>query len=698
MQKKKQRKRTKKWWIIIGVIASISIIASAIVLVLNLSKKQEPKQSSIMKINQSYLEGKLSVDQYVNSLLDAAYQQGRLSDTFRSNVTELAPNQEILNLISAHPAEIDSGTFSRISEMIGMANIEFDTDASGNVSESKPTIWFPFMAKNAYAENRPSKILNKAMRSRDGHFVVFYTDTGEDQITDETAGSLLEMAEEIIRGYSTNLRLEYRYEKADNNLLKINSMKKVLKASGVDEDALDFAMPIYVVNTHQQESTVKAYYMSRAHANILGITSYDTLGGIPSFPYINLISYDVRDEDLKMTLAHELGHHFINEYCRKTFNDECSKEGFINEALPDFFATEVMRGLPKDNFINRQHYELAYLGLGTDMKISEVLPNYEGYPAYAFLINYYEKVPDGLNKMMESLNCKNVLQCLYDKAGEDSFRKTMISLMERNVTSSYSNELPIGSENFSHYEDPACEKMCTKSYVVEPAAARYVVIFPDLNDGGKMYVSARENVAVSLIGIKNGETRTSDVIFSGKLDNYTYDIVNGGDYDMIMVGATNYGIIDPSSFTLRIVPKEYEEIVDITKAIGKGCSSSVVDSADEAIDEFEKTTDAMEMLFGESDFLTMIREIKDDMASNAGGKYVSTTCENSIRSGLSRSEVIDKIYGLLGDGVKHGESEFLFVNFDTFMRADKRNKDWKLYILIDGLGQMQLLTMEINAE
>ncbi len=695
--KNAKKKNHKKLFLVLGGVFVIILIFVVVVVLLNSRNQKHTEASSFEKINQDFIAGMLSADEYVDYSLSALQGSDELPSQYRSRATDLFSTEAMIEFVEKNSSELRPETLQKLSETIGLVNIEFDMDASANASTKKRGGFPGLMTQNAYAESKKIKILNKVKLSNEGHFLVFYTDTGEDQISDDKADSILNMAEDIVAKYSSELGLEYKYKSTTIDSLKINSMRKLMNENGINDSMLDTAMPIYVINTNQKSENVIAYYLSKYGGRFLALTEIGSLSGVPSYPYVNLIRPNSSEADFRVTLAHELGHHYTSNYCHEKFGEKCATGDFISETLPNFFAMEVSKGLTKDNFLNNEHYELQYLGAGTGMKISEVLPNHAGYPALAFLVNYYENVSNGLNKMMESLGCFDALECLYDKAGESEFKKTMTALAERNITSSY-DELPLGSLNFTKYDTSDCNKMCTRSVMVQPAVAEYVAFFTDLNDGSKLYVEARDNVAVSLIGFRPGEERRREVIYSGVTSNFSYDISEASGYEMLMVVGANYRIDNLGHFTARVVAKEYEEIVDASKGTGKDCKTSEVSSADEALDELEDTTDAIDMLFGESDFTAMIREIGDAMKENKDGKYISTTCQNNIKTGLGRDEVVSKIYSMLGGNVKHSESSFLFVNFDIFLKADRASQEWGLYILTEGFGKMQLMTMEINAE
>ena len=284
MKKKEQKKNHKKLFLIMsGVVVAILILA-VVMIILSNKNRDYTEAGSFDKINQDLLAGELTADEYVDYSLSALLKSDELPSRYQSGATEFFSTEELLKFIEEHALELKSETLQRVGEVIGLSDVEFDMDASANVPAERRGGFFPWLAQDAYAASKQVKILNKVKLSEGGHFLVFYTDTGEDRITDDKADSILDMAEDIVEKYSSELGLEYKYDKEDVDSLKINSMRKLMKANGVDDSILKTAMPIYVINTHQRSEGVIAYYLSKYGGHVFGITENGSLEGVPSFP------------------------------------------------------------------------------------------------------------------------------------------------------------------------------------------------------------------------------------------------------------------------------------------------------------------------------------------------------------------------------------------------------------------------------
>ena len=191
----------------------------------------------------------------------------KIADVISASVREGQNSQkgisfsEPLDRLEYVAAHLEDYTLDEIEEELTpylFSNIDFNVDASSNVSVKRSS---GFLTQNVSAYTPSVLVLNKAKISSAGHFVVFYTDIGDDGISDERAEDLAEMLEMIIDGYEDRLGFEYKYNKVENpgviNLIpsmtpdltydaKAIRMSQVLMSSGIDAFALEYAMPVYV--------------------------------------------------------------------------------------------------------------------------------------------------------------------------------------------------------------------------------------------------------------------------------------------------------------------------------------------------------------------------------------------------------------------------------------------------------------------
>ena len=117
----------------------------------------------------------------------------KVADVISDIVIEEQHNQkrislsEPLNNLKYISEHLEDYTFEELEEELApyfFKNIDFGVDASSNISKQQSP---GLLTQNASAYASSVTVLNKAKLSSKGHFIVFYTDTGDDAILDKKA-------------------------------------------------------------------------------------------------------------------------------------------------------------------------------------------------------------------------------------------------------------------------------------------------------------------------------------------------------------------------------------------------------------------------------------------------------------------------------------------------------------------------------
>ncbi len=614
-----------------------------------------------------------------------------------------------------------------------LSNIDFDVDASSNVSTKKS-----ILSNNAYAYSSTVTVLNKAKLSDNGHFVVFYTDTGDDKISDEKASELAEMLEDIISGYKNNLGFEYTYEKLTNNILSVSKIKKVLGNSGIDEDILDSAMPVYIVDPYKDGSNTLATYAGQRFKD-LGTSLLMKLGGLlgeetaklynstPSYPFVNILPKNANSVDLPIVAAHELGHHYAAIYNEATYGKTGSDDNFVDETAPNWMAINVLPDQPQENLINRNHYNQVYLTYATGDTISKasVTRDFDGYPAVAFLENYYEIVPNSKTIIMDAIYYGDALNYLYEHAGEDNFRNVMMTLAEKNLTGDYNGKLTNITTPQGATLD--CADICTRTFYNNPASTKYVYISTnEYLDTTIKFTGTTGKTEASLLGMTSiGDWQ----IIESRMPEIKYEINEevAKNYETLVLATANYTTTDNDSYTVEVVRTTIADILaesgeydfsdyvftDFYHDLGSNCyeinTNAFFDNMTNLINlgnDFTRTLITLgEELEPGADFSEVKEEYEKsadkakssiEEAKNELSPYKITICGNYVKSGSSFDSVKSRLQGALSNTINitdekiDGDRISVFVGFDLFTRTGK------IYTLAQSDNEMGLITMNVE--
>ena len=524
--------------------------------------------SSITKVYEDYQNGTLSTDEYVLYTAKAAYAQSELPDKYRSDAYVMPP--DLLGLLDEHADELSEDTIEYIIPLAFYHGIDFDVDASTNISTHTS-----ILSNKAYAEVKKVTKLNKAKLSKDKHFVVFYTDTGDDKISDAEADTLGDMLEEIIANYQTNLGEVYKYER-QSRYDAISSIKisKVLEANGLDTNIIDTAMPVYIADPYDGESSILASYAGQkfnrigeravlALGSLVGEGSSVLYNSAPSYPFINILPKNIHNSSLAIVTAHELGHHYNSDYCYDHFGKPCKNADFVGETLPNYMAINVMYNQPPENLLTKNHYNYSYLQLGgTRYPINKANPGFEGYPAVAFAENYGELVPNGYDIMRQSLRSDNPIETLSQNAGDLS--RVMMQLAQRNLTNDYDSKLSLQATTIPKGEPIPCSDYCNVNYKIDPVSTRYFYFATKEYKNAKIVFSGTSQVGVSMLGRnKQGKWEVVSSKIYGPRDVWTpTEYAIDGKYEVVALAIVNYNYALEEEFSLKIANNVLDKIID----------------------------------------------------------------------------------------------------------------------------------------
>lgn len=594
----------KKWKVLGGIVRTIwggawrgllfgaVMLCSVVVIAPNveegivaghLANREREWLTGQVGIAEDFRKGKITPDEYLRYMLALGFGTEKLPKEYQTNDTIMMP--DILAIIEEYGEQLSKETLEMAFDAVYQAGIEVGLDASGNVAKSEENLVgkaLDTMLRTEKAQAYTQKVttLNRAALSSEGNFIVFYTDTGEDAISDAQAEELAEMMEKIRVNYQEKLGLEYDFTFHELNGKSTKAMKEVLKANGIDEEAYQTAMAVYVANPFSEETGTLAFYSGEYLADWKGsvMINLGTLFGVDmarwtkstiGVPNITILSSNLDDPSLELVTAHELGHHYQNLYCQAELGERCPAGKFMTEGGANWMAINVAENQPEDSVI--QYHHSVYIDYGTCYRIDEVVNeppkedachgygSFEGYPAVAFLQNYYQNVDDAVSNLMGALLTEEPLAYLREQATEAEFQETMKSLAQKNLTNEYQEEA-LWTKETPGGLDLECEgkMICVKEFALRPTAIKYVYLATEEYDQAKVTVMGTVDYMISVLGKKDGKWEVI-VDGSGKIE---YTLEKTGDYEAIAFAVANASVTEDGEFEVELVDEEAMEMVD----------------------------------------------------------------------------------------------------------------------------------------
>ena len=610
---------------------------------------------------------------------------------------------------------------------------DFGLDASNNVSTNDSASWWPWGAKKASAYSHTITILNKAKLSSKRRFVVFYTDTGDDQISDERAAELCEMLEDIIDRYKSTFGFEYTYERLTNGsttyAARVIAQQSVLKNAGIDANILDTAMPVYVVEPFEKGSSVLASYAGKNWLDLreqllLGINNllrgteqgllYDSS---PSFPFINITPRSANSDGLPPVVAHELGHHFASTY---NYSDDApgNDDDFIKEALANWLSINALPDQPENTFVNN-NYSGAYLNCYKST-ISNACPNYTGYPAVAFFESYSRIVPDAVDILMESSRHEDPLGYLYERASQDNYRRVMTDLAERMITLEWDGK--INTRSYPMGEDwGACNKICQKQFEMNPSSTSFIWLSTESLQDSHVWATGNDYTRVSIIGRTRGD-RKMKILNSGEIEAslfITKEIVE--QYENIIIAVANSSISEKSEYTAGTI---LQSAMDLLEDINSFSGSDFADLYQELRPGcYQVDTDSIfDKMLGfiglGSQLLKVVEELNPEYtgaqngydltlseasqgittAKNALAPYRISVCTNDISPDLTFETAKSRLQGIGTLGLNVYEGGFGTDKISAFVDFDLFTESARVYVLAGHQGINGLITVDITSK
>lgn len=510
--------------VLVGIIASIIIIKG--------NKQQLDNNINISyQLLKDYENGEITTDEYVRYSLYAEYDKDLLDKRY-SNLSGSEAAIHTDELIDKYYSELSDETLRYYINKVNLENITFELDKENE--DSNKVAVSDVLIDKVYAKGDKVTNLNKAILSKNGNFVVWYTTTGDSAISKDKAQKVADDIEKTVEKYDSLFRSEFKFE--SNVLSKGNKYKdqlKVLKAENIDSKYLESAMQIYIVD-YNDDSKAKyitgSTFLSESFTKLFG--AGDKFGSI-AFPYILLRPSSFSNyEDLAQLYNHELFHHYQHNILGGE-NLTISNDPYIVEATANWASSLVTNKTTSVGYLNEwagtaRKYSSDLMG---DEWIKEHGIGNVGYALFVYLNNYSNFVNNGTEKIIEAIYEEDSLLYLEDNATKEELTKIQETIALNNLSQSYTNKNLLVDVSEDEYpiklKENITKNMSFDNARLNKGAIDYYLLD---NNSDKEYeitlVRDNNNVMATLIG-KNGNKY--ELLQTSSIDKTNY-IFNTNDY------------------------------------------------------------------------------------------------------------------------------------------------------------------------
>jgi len=517
----------------------------------------EQKFSSQDKLTQAFEKGEISADTYVLQLAYSLYNIDKLDPLYKSdNRIDFAPG--IPDLFMEHIDELSDDTIEYVVKNILMPDIRIHPDASHNpvTYENK---WWPF-SEYVFAEGYDITVLDKAALSPSGKFLIWYTKTGDSAVDDETIQNLVKTVDDVADKIGDFLDIDWAYNYNQINSGSYEDMKSVLDKCGVDENAIQEALPIFIYEPPNSDGAMAWYCRDVTPIEEFGVwlgklilsdDEIKEISSVYSLPYIVIKSSSISNmESLNVIFAHELTHHFQRIY----YNDlSYNAPNFTSETVANFVAASITKNKGTDTLINSHAND--YIDIVDHHYVKMIFGESSGYAEFVWAKSYADIVENGQQYLKESLLKEDPFKFLREKVGE-SYQLVLEDLAVRNITKDYqekafvSTKYPSPKAELSRYMDAEEDLIypnCFNYYYFDTKSYRKSKTTIQMKNDGKT------KIFIKILGRKKEKYSLIDTLYCDMGKELMLADFSKGDYkkyDEIILALGNCDTVESPKYQL----------------------------------------------------------------------------------------------------------------------------------------------------
>ena len=501
--------------------------------------------NSYEHIKYDYEQKIISANEYLKQMYALEFDSKSLSKKYKNdnnNYFLTSDQLNIIDFIEKNYKKLDKNLVEKYARKKLLQDVQLK---SNSISKSSSSI---IKLSKEDPENVSSHVLNKARLSSNGRFLLWYTDTGNDAITENEVNVILNELDNSVNDLEQLSKIKYSYEPYIDNKNLVGdylSATIILQECNIPVDSIKTAMSIYVYDTGS-DVTLAQYTdtnLLNKYLNYTGLSSirYD---GVINYPYVFMNKKGLNEIDsLKQVSRHELFHHFQTSYCKANDLISCddTKDGFM-ESYANYASAITGNYQSTENFLN--NWMGAYYR-DTSLNIDDVKGGSPGYAIFPYLYSYSLMVDNSSNIYNKALLENEPLKYINKNTSREKLKSTINDLAVKLLSKNYKNNafVPPSDDKLDIKGD--ISKNDTYKYEINKGAIDYFEInkFSDVEITSDDY----SYITFMLIGVKNNEYSIISKV-STKLKQNIYDF----GYDKVYLAVTNGNLDKKYNYQIKV--------------------------------------------------------------------------------------------------------------------------------------------------
>lgn len=372
-----------------------------------------------------YNSGQMGVDEYFRQLVYLEIDSEKVNKDYETDNDQPGSSHrdEILNLIEKYSDKLDEDLIRQY--LISQTQKNFAYGKEGDVATGDPS---SIILADSEEDKRAYKIhyFDHARLSKNKHFLIWYTEEGEDKVTQAQIDAIDSTFESSIGKYAEAFGEKFNYtpEVTTANPILANSANKILRANGIPDNTWKNTMNIYVYDT-KSKVTLGTWTTGKMVSNNIVYRALNDLVKEEDFltrPYI-VLNAGLLDKTtrFKQVSSHELFHHYQHSYCMANIGTYCPEsDSFVYNDMTANYASALVHGSSPNSFLSEwstMHREQIHNGLTSITDATGAT----GYGAFPYLAAYAKY---GSNKtIMASHSQSDPLTYLEQNISADGLKK-----------------------------------------------------------------------------------------------------------------------------------------------------------------------------------------------------------------------------------------------------------------------------------
>lgn len=584
------KKRGKKWIAPVIILSVIAVAAAAVTIffytrslnsavppVFEGTISEPEKFNSYEKLAMDYEAGKIDENTYFTQLFYAEYNSDKLDEKYTSDYKGFtaSQNDRLLELLKEHGKDIDEDIIKAYVNEINLSDVKLvsredtssrnlnskafinsnytiklladDEDSTEETTTAETTVPETTISEEQEAlKDIRNHELDRVILSQGGNFLIWYTNTGNDGITDDQARSIADGLEDTTDRYKELFDLDFNYSPT----VEISVCKNhrdaadILEENDISTETLYTAMNVYIYDTGEVGT---AAVHTKIDGGLSEFIAKFIDEGYVAYPYIKINRSAFDDEErLKQLYNHELFHEYQDIYAREIGNDYSTAPSVYSEACANMASASAAKYTKTTNYLN-DWATIYFKSSNTSLQAIQS-GGFHGYGAFPYFYAYLQEVEDGAEKLMYAHTTPDPYNYLNTATDAEDLRAVADRLSLYLVTNDFDNNA-LKSYNPASVKDVLHKHDFDKGGV---AAGSYVMyeIKNDVSFTAECKIS--DYTVLNLYGYKNGKfTKILSDNECIKGDTTAYPR-----YEKFYIIITNGSLVSSAGYTITATKSE----------------------------------------------------------------------------------------------------------------------------------------------